>query len=84
MDKVRERRMGLAGHCVRHLELMASTLTLWEAESQPKAELGEGTLTHHLNRRTSVQQWSKQHCRAQDPDARQEVVEGSDSGVVAG
>ena len=31
-DKIRQRRMGLAiaGHCVRHLELAASDLILWE------------------------------------------------------
>ena len=28
--KVRERRMRLAGHCVRHRELSANPLTLWE------------------------------------------------------
>ena len=29
-DKVRERRMRLAGHCVRHPELSANSLVLWE------------------------------------------------------
>ena len=29
-DKIRARRMGLAGHCVRHPELVASDLILWE------------------------------------------------------
>ena len=29
-DKIRARRMGLAGHCVRHPELVASNLILWE------------------------------------------------------
>ena len=29
-DKIRQRRMRLAGHCVRHLELSACELILWE------------------------------------------------------
>ena len=29
-DIIRARRMGLAGHCVRHPELVASNLILWE------------------------------------------------------
>ena len=29
-DKIRERRMRLAGHCIRHPELVASELVLWE------------------------------------------------------
>jgi hypothetical protein len=29
-DKIRGRRMRLAGHCVRHPELVASELVLWE------------------------------------------------------
>ena len=28
--KIRERRMRLAGHCVRHPELVVSPLVLWE------------------------------------------------------
>ena len=29
-DKIKERRLKLAGHCVRHTEEMASKLILWE------------------------------------------------------
>ena len=29
-DKIRERRLKLAGHCVRHSEEMASNLFLWQ------------------------------------------------------
>ncbi len=29
-DKIRERRLRLAGHCVRHSELEMSDLVLWE------------------------------------------------------
>ena len=29
-DKIRQRRMRLVGHCVRHLELSACELILWE------------------------------------------------------
>ena len=44
--KVRERRMRLAGHCVRHTELSANPLTLWE----PK----QGTARKGRNRATYI------------------------------
>ena len=44
-DKVRGRRMRLAGHCVRHPELEASKLTLWEP-TQGKARRGKRRTTY--------------------------------------
>ncbi len=38
-EKIREKRMPVAGHCVRHLELAASPLILWEP-TQVKASRG--------------------------------------------
>ncbi|KAI8500943.1 hypothetical protein Bbelb_210380 [Branchiostoma belcheri] len=29
-DKIRERRMKIAGHCIRHPDILASSLVLWE------------------------------------------------------
>ena len=33
-DKIRSRRLKLAGHCIRHPELIASDLVVWEPESR--------------------------------------------------
>ena len=44
-DKIRERRMRLAGHCVRHPELEASKLTLWEP-THGKARRGKKRTTY--------------------------------------
>ena len=43
-NKIRERRMRLAGHCVRHPELEASKLTLWEP-THGKARRGKKRTT---------------------------------------
>ena len=32
-DKIRSRRLKLAGHCIRQPELIASDLVLWEPEA---------------------------------------------------
>ena len=44
-DKIRERRMRLAGHCVRHPELEANKLTLWEP-THGKARRGKKCTTY--------------------------------------
>jgi hypothetical protein len=44
-DKIRERRLRLAGHCIRHSELEASDLVLWEP-TQGKANRGSQKLTY--------------------------------------
>ena len=44
-DKIRERRMRQAGHCVRHLELEASKLALWEP-THGKARRGKKCTTY--------------------------------------
>ena len=38
-DKIRERRMGFAAHCLRHPELPAGALVLWE----PDRDNGRGS-----------------------------------------
>ena len=43
-EKIRQRRMKLAGHCVRHSELMASNLVLWEP-TQGKRRVGRRKTT---------------------------------------
>ncbi len=44
-DKIRERRLRLAGHCVRHSELEVSDLVLWEP-TQGKSSRGSQRLTY--------------------------------------
>ena len=44
-DKIRQRRMRLAGHCVRHPELAASDLVLWEP-SHGTRNPGRGRTTY--------------------------------------
>jgi hypothetical protein len=44
-EKIRERRLRLAGHCIRHNELEANDLVLWEP-SQGKASRGSQKLTY--------------------------------------
>ena len=43
-EKIRSRRLKLAGHCIRHPELLANDLVTWEVEARrgrPKgADLG--------------------------------------------
>ena len=54
-NKIRARRMGLAGHCVRHPELVVSNLILW----QPKGTRSRGrpatTLHRHPQKRYRTQ-----------------------------
>ena len=40
-SKLRERRMGLAGHCVHHLELAAHPLILWKPKHGSRARGGK-------------------------------------------
>ena len=35
-DKIRSRRLKLAGHCIRHPELLANDLITWEPEARRK------------------------------------------------
>ncbi len=44
-DKIRERRLGLAGHCVRHSELEMRGLVLWQP-TQVKSCRGSQRLTY--------------------------------------
>ena len=44
-DKIRERRLKLAGHCVRHSEEVASNLVLWQP-SQGKPNRGRKRKTY--------------------------------------
>ena len=46
-DTIRARRMGLAGHCVRHPELIASNFILWEPKHGTRS--GERPANTYIN-----------------------------------
>ena len=45
-SKIRERRMRLAGHCVRHKEEEASKLVLWNPSTRGRANRGKRKTTY--------------------------------------
>ena len=47
-DTIRQRRIRLAGHCVRHPELMASEMILWEPTHGKKSR-GSATVMAHAS-----------------------------------
>ena len=44
-DKIRERRLKLAGHCYRHPELVAQKLTLWRPQQSNRSRGGRTRVT---------------------------------------
>ena len=48
------RRLKLAGHCIRHPELSASSLVLWEPTAG-KARVGRPTITYIDNLRSDLE-----------------------------
>ena len=50
-DKIRSRRLKLAGHCIRHPELLANDLVTWEPEARQgetkRVNLGRATCGRH-------------------------------------
>ena len=52
-SKVTNRRLKLAGHCIRHPELSASSLILWEP-TKGKAKVGRPTMTYIDNLRCDL------------------------------
>jgi hypothetical protein len=47
MDKIRERRLKLDDHCIRHSELEASDLVLWEPTGKGKQGEPETDIRRH-------------------------------------
>ena len=54
ISKVTDRRLKLAGHCIRHPELSASSLVLWEPTAG-KARVGRPTITYIDNLRSDLE-----------------------------
>ena len=68
-DKIRQRRMRLAGHCVRHPELTASELILWEPSQGTRAVGGpRTTFIDTLKRDTGVSSVSEIRTLMEDRD----------------
>ena len=53
ISKVTDRRLKLAGHCIRHPELSASSLVLWEP-TKGKARVGKPNITYIDNLRSDL------------------------------
>jgi len=49
-DKVAARRMGIVGHCSRHLELLAGKVILWEPTHGYRRGRQRGTFLDTLNK----------------------------------
>ena len=53
-SKVTDRRLKLAGHCIRHTEVSASSLVLWEP-TKGKRNVGKPTITYIDNLRSDLE-----------------------------
>ena len=81
-SKVRERRLRLAGHCVRHQELMANKLVLWEPT---RGRRGRGrkkdTFVNMLVKDTGLDNSSDLRCVMQDRTSWKRLVYESQVGI---
>ena len=73
--KIRKRRLQMAGHCVRHPELAASNLVLWEP-MQGRASRGGQSLTFidQLLRHTSLKTAADIRTCMEDHDIRRIII----------
>ena len=77
-DKIRERRLRLAGHCVRHSELEASDLVLWEP-TQGKLRRGnqKATFIDMLKRDTGLHSECELRSLMQDRSGWNAIARGN-------
>ena len=74
--------MGLAGHCVRHPELAASDLMLWEpTHGRRNRGRGRTTLTDTLKRDTGLNRVAEFRTLMEDPDEWRAAIRASRVGV---
>ena len=74
--KIRKRRFRMAGHCVRHTELAASNLVLWERASRGGQSL---TFIDQLLRDTSLKTAAGIRTCMEDRDVWRVIVARGDS-----
>ena len=81
-DKIRQRRMGLSGHCVRHPELSASELILWEP-SHGRRDRGRPHITYidTLKRDTGLGHVHEIRTLMEDRDQWRNAIHNSRVGV---
>jgi hypothetical protein len=81
-DKIRARRMRLAGHCVRHPELAASGLILWEPKHGTRSR-GRPTATYvdTLKRDTGLSNTNEIRTLMEDRDQWRAAIRNSRVGV---
>ena len=80
--KIRERRMRLAGHCVRHPELPVSPLVLWEPIDGNRSK-GRRRITFvdQLKKNATQQETSELRTLMLDRDAWKTTIRVSREGV---
>ena len=81
-DKIRQRRMRLAGHCVRHPELSACDLILWEpTQGQRSRGRPQTTYVDTLRRDTGLCSVSELQTLMEDRDQWRAAIKCSRVGV---
>lgn len=82
-NKIRQRRMGLAGHCVKHPELAASDLMLCREPTHGRRNRGRGrtTLIDTLKRDTGLNRVAEVRTLMEDPDEWRAAIRASRVGV---
>ena len=81
-DKIRQRRMRMAGHSVRHPELVASELVLWEpAHGSRGIGRRRATYIDSLKRDTGLKETSEVRTLMEDRQRWRAAIHGSRVGV---
>ena len=81
-DKIRERRMRMAGHCVRHPELVASELVLWEpAHGSRNPGRRRATFIDSLKRDTGLSETAEVRSIMEDRREWRSAIHSSRVGV---
>ena len=81
-DKIRQRRMRMAGHSLRHPELIASELVLWEpSHGTRKPGRRSNTYIDSLKRDTGLKETSEVKTLMEDRQRWRAVIHNSRAGV---
>ena len=81
-DKIRQRRMRLAGHCVRHPELAACELILWDpAHGKRSRGRGRTTMLDTLKRDTGLSNTEELRAIMENREAWRLAIKSSRVGV---